>query len=170
MLHNTCDKGICLFGKTELTVRVVEHVFAALYFVKAHIRMHTAAVDAVNRLGHKGCVESVLRSVSLNNVLKSHNSVGGKKSVAELEVNFVLSFSNLMVRRLNSIAHILKRKADITAAVFAVVNRVKVKISRLVARFNSRLAVLVKLEKEEFTFGTDVEAVAELFRFLHYFD
>ena len=102
-------------------------------------------------------------------MLKGHNSVGRGHNIAKLEVNFVLSLCNFVMRSLDCVAHFFKCKANITTAVFAMVNRVKVKITGLITCFKSRCAVFIKLEEEEFTFRTNIEAVAHFCRLVNNF-
>ena len=154
-------------AQSHFAVRVVKNIFACFQIIKRHICMHTGAANSLNRLGHKGCVKSVLCCISLYNMLKCHNSVGGGHNLAELEVNLVLSLCNLVMRRLNSIAHFLKCKADISTAILTVIDRIKVKIACFVACLQGRNAILIQLEKEEFTFRSYVKAVAHFSRLVN---
>ena len=101
-------------------------------------------------------------------MLKGHYSVGSCHYITELEVNLVLSLCNLVMRSLDSIAHFLKCQANISTAVFAVVDRIKVEVACVVAKLQGRLAFLVCLEQEELTLGTYVEAVTHFSRFVNY--
>ena len=167
MSQNACDKVICLFAQTEFTVRVIKDILACFKVIKRHICMHTRTADSLNRFRHKGCVQTVLCRICFNNMLKSHNSVGRSHNIAKLEINFVLSLSDLVVRCLDSIAHFLECKTNITPAILAVVDWIKVKISCLITRFKGRLTVFVQLKEEKFTLGSNIKAVAHFCRLVN---
>ena len=109
----------------------------------------------------------MLCSISFNNVLKCHYTVSTCHNLIKFEINFVLSLSNLMVRCFNCISHFLKSKANITTAVFAMVNWVKVKVTTLITCCSCRITVFIKLKEEKLTFRTYVKAVTHFSSLIH---
>ena len=97
MMHNTCNKLISDFGEAKLIGRIIKSIGAVVEFEKAHIGVHTGAVNTVNRLRHKGCMQAVLCGICFNNMLKGHNSVGRGHNIVKSEIDFMLRFGNLVV-------------------------------------------------------------------------
>ena len=92
------------------------------------------------------------------NSSKGHGIIGGRKWIGVAKVNFVLTWSLLMVGALRLDAQFLQCQADLTAHIFSFVVRGHIHIAGIVIGDRSGIAVLIQFEQIEFHFGTKSEA------------
>ena len=154
VFHDAGDERIGFFGEAEFSVRVVEDVLPGREFIKAHIGVHAGAVDPVDGFRHKGRVKAVLGSIGLDDMLEGHDTVRGHEALAELEVDLMLAFGHFMVRGFDDVTHLLECEANVSSAVFTVIDRIQVEVTGFVGHFGGRLSFLIQFEEEELTLGT----------------
>ena len=128
--------------------------------------MHAAAVDAENRLGHERGVQSVTFRNRLDDQLERFDVVGGAEGFVVLEVDFVLTVGDFVVRGFDFKAHVFQGQADVASNVFAHVVCAEVEVPAFVGRLNGGNAVGVGLKEEELAFRADVESESHVLGFL----
>ncbi|MBA7709684.1 hypothetical protein ES703_118606 [subsurface metagenome] len=70
--------------------------------------MHAAAIDAENRLGHEGSINSVFQGYLLDHQTVGHHVVSHGQGISVPHVYLVLAGGNLMVGILNTNTHLLQ--------------------------------------------------------------
>src|SRR5699024_7763656 len=119
--------------------------------------MHTIAVDAVQWFWHECRMQIMLPCHSFDDKLECLYIITRGNCIFILEINFMLSLGYFVVGCFDFESHILKFQHYVPTAVFTKVCRRKVEIASLVVQFGGRIAVFIKLEKEEFRFRSKIE-------------
>ena len=133
-------------------------------FKQAHVDMHTAAVDAMDGLGHKRGMEAIPGGIGLDRELQRLDPVGGGHGLGILKVHLVLPLGHLMMAGLDLKAHGLQGQAHVPADGFAMVNRAQVKIPRIVLGHRGGMALFVGFKQEKFALRANVKGIALGFR------
>ncbi|CDN43139.1 Putative uncharacterized protein [Paenibacillus sp. P22] len=141
-------------AESQLIVLVVEGVLSAAE--QRLMAVHAGAVDSEQRLRHEGRVQAVLAGDRLDDELERLDLIGRFDSVRVFEVDLMLAWSDLVMGGLDLEVHLLERQHDFAAAVLAEVHRRQIEITALVVELGRRLALLVRLEQEEFGLRTYV--------------
>ncbi len=100
---------------------------------QALVRVHAAAVDAVERLGHEGRVQPVQLGDRLERGAEGDRVVGRPHRVVVAEVDLVLADGDLVVARFDHDAELFERLDHLLAHVGRLV-RGQVEVARLVVR------------------------------------
>ena len=124
------------------------------------VRVHAAAVDAEDRLGHERRVQAVSVRHVLHDEAERADVVRGDQRVVVAEVDFVLARRHLVMRRLDVKSHLLERQHDLAADVLAEIDRRQIEVAAGVVRLGRRLAVRTALEQEELGLGPGVHREA----------
>lgn len=98
-------------------------------------------VDAIERLWHERCVQTMLARNCFDNKLKCLDVVASMQSISVLEVNFMLTRRNFVVRSFNVKTELFKFKNDVATAVFTQINRCQIEVAALVIQMCRWLAV-----------------------------
>ena len=129
--------------------------------------MHTRSRNTKLRLSHKGCIQTVLTSNSLDNQLENLNLVTSPKHFIILKVNLVLADRYLMVTSFYFKAHLGQDIDDFPTSIVCQVCRRQVKIATLVIYFQRRIAIFIQLKEEKLWLWSEVKGFeAQLFHML----
>ena len=129
------------------------------------VGMHPGAVDAKNRLGHKGGVEAIAGGNGFYHPLKGDGIVGGGQGIGIFKIDLVLALGHFVVGSLDFKTHFLKRFDDLPATVVAHILGVKGEIAGDIAGDGGRQALLVFFKEEKLRLSADVHGIAECFGF-----
>ncbi len=151
-------------GELQFGIGIEECILAVLG--KRTVGVHTAAVDAGNRLGHEGCMEAVLEGNGLGCKLEGDDTVGSGEGIAILEIDLVLAVSNFVVGGFDLKAHLAEGKNNVAPDIFCRVGWCEIEIGAVVLELGCRVPI-VHLEQEELKFRAGVERVAHLGCFSH---
>ncbi len=143
----------------QRAVRIKEGV-GAVGVEQRLIGVHSRTVDAEDRFGHEGRVQTVLGGDGADNPLESHGVVCGGQRVGVLEVDLVLALGNLVMRSLDLKAHRFQGLDDLAAAVDTAVVRLNIKITGHIAGLGGGAAFFISLKQEELGLGAHVHGVA----------
>ena len=159
MAQQSRDKAVRLPGKLLHSVRIEKDILPVLK--QRHIRMHAAAVDAVDRLRHERGMEAAHLRNRLDRHAERHDIVRRAEGVGIAEVDFVLSLGNLVVARLDLEPELLEHQADLAPHVPAAVDGRHIEVPRRIRGARRGTALVVRLKQEKLHLRPDVERIAE---------
>ena len=139
----------------------VKDVFAVLE--QGQIDVQTVAWMIAVDFWQERRVQTVYRCHGLDHAAERDEVVGSGHSGIIREINFVLTRTGLVVRGLRTQVHFLQRQTNLTADVFALVQRRDVHVRGVVVRSFGRQAFFVLLEQIELAFRADFDGITELF-------
>ena len=140
---------------------------ALVVFLDAQGDLQSAAAAVLERLRHKGRIETVLCRNGLDNGLIVCHVVGCGQRIAARKVDLVLSGAVLVAGCGGIQPHLLQGQTDLTACVFALVQRCNVQITALVAGNPGGLSCHVGLEQIELTACSHFALIALFLERLH---
>ena len=140
----------------------VDEQVLPLFIRQRHVDVHPAAVLPFDGLRHEGRVHPFPLGDDLRRHLEGHDFVRGGKGVDILEVDLMLGRGDLVVARLNFIAHGPHVQDDVPAHVLRAVQVLRVEVARAVPDADVRPAVLIQREEEKFALRPHVKMVAHL--------
>ena len=127
-------------GRVEGVLAVLEHRL---------VRVHSRAIGAEDRLGHERGVQSVRHRDVPHDELECHQVVCGPKRLSILEVDFVLAFRHLVVRRLDLESHRFEIGHDVSARALSEIDRCEIEVPARVMGHGGGASILISLEQEE---------------------
>ena len=164
MLQETADIVHAGVGELQFSVWIEECILAVLG--ERSVGVHTAAVDAADRLCHEGCMETVLECNGLGCKLEGDDAVCSGECIAILEIDLVLAVCNFVVGSFDLKSHVGQCKDNITADIFRRVRWCEIEIGSMILKLRGRYYHR-HLEQEKLKFRTGVERVAHLCCFGH---
>ena len=97
--------------------------------------VHTAAINAVNRLGHEGSVNTVSLGDFFYDVAVGHDIVGHVQGIGISHIDFVLAAGDLMMRFIDGDTHAFQGSDCIATQVVSGIRRGHIEISGIIQWF-----------------------------------
>ena len=114
---------------------------------------------------HKGRMQAIPGSNRLNNPLESHGIVGSCQGVGILEVNFMLSLGNFVMRSFDLKTHFFEGLDDLATTVIASVIGIEREIPGDIIGDCGGTSIFILFKQEEFRFGSDIHGIAKFLGF-----
>ena len=124
--------------------------------------MHAAAIDAKNRLGHEGSIDTVLEGDFLNYQAVGHHTISHGQGIGVSHIYLVLAGGNLVVGVLNTDAHLLQGEHRLSSQVSSGVQRSHIKVASNIHGLGSPGVLKIKILK----LRPDIIGVAQVSRSL----
>ena len=88
----------------SLSLLIIERI--SITVEQRLMTMHAGAINPKERFRHKGCMQTMLTSNRFNNQLERLNLVGSLNCIRIFKVNFMLAWSNFVMRSFNLKSHL----------------------------------------------------------------
>ena len=130
--------------------------------------MHSGTIDPCFRLRHKRSMKTMASGDRLDRHLEGHDIICCGQCICILQIDLMLSRSNLMMRGLDLKSHLFQIQHDIPAHIFCHIDRTHIKISRHLVRLGSRFPFLICLKQEKFTLWPHQKSITHISSFFQY--